>query len=85
MRQRRWLEWIKDYDFKINCHPSKANVVVDALSRKSIVELAALELSQPKLYMEFVWLRLEVVGEGAPIHLANLMGQSELLAKIKAA
>lgn len=35
MRQRRWLELIKDYDPTINYHPDKANVVVDALSRKA--------------------------------------------------
>ena len=47
MRQRRWLELIKDYDCEINYHSSKANVEADALSRKSTVELAALEISQP--------------------------------------
>jgi hypothetical protein len=41
VRQRRWLKLIKDYDCEINYHPSKANVVADALSRKSTVELAA--------------------------------------------
>jgi len=34
MRQRRWVELIKDYDCVIDYHPSKANVVADALSRK---------------------------------------------------
>ena len=34
MRQRRWLELLKDYDCTIEYHPGKANVVVDALSRK---------------------------------------------------
>jgi hypothetical protein len=35
MRQRRWLELIKDYDMEIHYHPGKANVVVDALSHKA--------------------------------------------------
>nr|GFD11851.1 putative reverse transcriptase domain-containing protein [Tanacetum cinerariifolium] len=34
MRQRRWLELLSDYDCDIHYHPGKANVVVDALSRK---------------------------------------------------
>nr|KYP41898.1 Retrotransposable element Tf2 [Cajanus cajan] len=36
MRQRRWMEFLKDYDFQLMYHPGKANVVADALSRKSI-------------------------------------------------
>ncbi|GKF66612.1 hypothetical protein Tco_0193129 [Tanacetum coccineum] len=34
MRQRRWIELFSDYDCEIRYHPSKANVVADALSRK---------------------------------------------------
>ncbi|GKG01815.1 hypothetical protein Tco_0306520 [Tanacetum coccineum] len=34
MRQRRWLELLSNYDCEIRYHPGKANVVVDALSRK---------------------------------------------------
>jgi hypothetical protein len=41
MRQRRWLELIKDYELEIHYHPGKANVVVDALSRKSQVHMMA--------------------------------------------
>jgi hypothetical protein len=41
MRQRRWLELIKDYELEIHYHPGKANVVVDALSRKSQVNMLA--------------------------------------------
>ena len=36
MRQGRWLEFLKDYDFSLNYHPDKTNVVADALSRKSL-------------------------------------------------
>ena len=35
MRQRRWMEYLEEYDFTLRYHPYKANVVVDALSRKS--------------------------------------------------
>jgi hypothetical protein len=35
LRQRRWLELIKDYNLKIHYHPGKANVVANALSQKS--------------------------------------------------
>ena len=35
MRQRRWIELLKDYDCRIIYQPSKANVVVDALSKNS--------------------------------------------------
>ncbi|WRX21060.1 Integrase [Theobroma cacao] len=43
LRRRRWLELIKDYDLVIDYHPGKANVVADALSRKSSSSLAALQ------------------------------------------
>jgi hypothetical protein len=69
----RWLELIKDYDCEINYHPGKANVVADALSRKSMVELATLGISQPRLIKELTRMRLEVVGKGVPVHLANLI------------
>ena len=35
IRQRRWLELVKDYNVEIHYHPGKANVVADALSQKS--------------------------------------------------
>jgi hypothetical protein len=34
MRQRRWLELIKDYELEVHYHPGKANVVADVLTRK---------------------------------------------------
>ncbi|GJU47317.1 putative reverse transcriptase domain-containing protein [Tanacetum coccineum] len=38
MRQRHWLELLSDYDCEIRYHPEKANVVVDALSRKERIK-----------------------------------------------
>ena len=45
LRQRRWLELIKDYELVIDYHPGKANVVADAFSRKSLFALRALNTS----------------------------------------
>ena len=42
LRQRRWMELIKDYDCLIDYHLGKANVVADALSRKSMQTLRVL-------------------------------------------
>ncbi|GJV44869.1 putative reverse transcriptase domain-containing protein [Tanacetum coccineum] len=38
MPQRRWIKLFSDYDCEIRYHPGKANVVVDALSRKERVK-----------------------------------------------
>jgi hypothetical protein len=43
MRQRRWLELIKDYDPSLQYHPGKANMVADALSRKVYVNFLSTE------------------------------------------
>ena len=42
LRQWRWMELIKDYDCVIDYHPGKANVVANALSRKTMQKLRAL-------------------------------------------
>ena len=47
MRQRSWLELIKDYDCEINYHHGKVNVVIDALSRKSTWSLPFLKFLNP--------------------------------------
>jgi hypothetical protein len=53
MRQRRWLELIKDYKLEIHYHPSKANVVADALSRKSQVNMLVAHPMSYELAKEF--------------------------------
>jgi hypothetical protein len=63
MRQRRWLELIKDYDFEVHYHPGKANVVADALSRKHC-NYVTLELKNETLCEEMRKLSLEVVKHG---------------------
>ena len=52
-RQRIWMELLKDYDCSILYHPSKANVVVDALSRKSVGSLAHISIERRLIIKEF--------------------------------
>ena len=55
MRQRRWMELLKDYDFSLQYHPGKANVVADALSRKPQTVIASLMVRE--------WRALETIAE----------------------
>ena len=55
MRQHRWMEFLEDYDFTLHYHPVKANVVADALSRKSRGALASIASRE--------WRMLETVGQ----------------------
>ncbi|KAA3465537.1 DNA/RNA polymerases superfamily protein [Gossypium australe] len=42
LRQRKWVEFLKDYDYMIEYHPDKPNVVADALNRKAMTDLRAM-------------------------------------------
>ena len=77
MRQRHWLELVKDYDCEINYHPGKANVVVEALSRKS--SLSALKILPNPLQNDICKAEIELVAG----KLANMTLHSTLLEKIK--
>jgi hypothetical protein len=61
LRQRRWLELIKDYDLGINYHPGKANVVADALSRMSHVSQLVVDSMPFELCEEFDKLNLRII------------------------
>ncbi|RVW72772.1 Transposon Tf2-12 polyprotein [Vitis vinifera] len=83
MRQRRWIELLKDYDCIIQYHPRKANVVVDALSRKSVGSLAAIRGCQRQLLDELRSLpvHFRVMGLGELV--ANFRVQPDLVGRIK--
>jgi hypothetical protein len=79
MRQRRWLELIKDYDLEVHYHPGKANVVADALSRKDHCNHIELEPVSDPLCEEMRRLNLEVVPQGS---LSALTAESNLYDRI---
>jgi hypothetical protein len=71
VRQRRWLELIKDYELEIHYHPDKANVVADALSRKSQFNMMVAHLMLYELAKEFDRLSLGLLNstQGVTIEL----------------
>nr|CAE04032.2 OSJNBb0068N06.8 [Oryza sativa Japonica Group] len=82
LRQRRWLELIKDYDVGIHYHPGKANVVADTLSRKSHCNTLGIRGIPPELNQQMEALNLSIVGRG---FLATLEAKPTLLDRIREA
>ena len=82
LRQRRWLELIKDYDMRLHYHPGKANVVADALSRKSHVNTLMIGDLPRELAENIRELCLEIVPR---VYVAALEIQSTLMDKIREA
>jgi hypothetical protein len=65
MRQRRWLELIKDYDLEVHYHPGKANVVADALSCKAHCHCLSIEAFNETLCYQMRNLNLEIIPQGS--------------------
>ena len=55
LRQRRWMEFMEDYDFELHYHLGKANVMANALSQKSVSSLASVAIRE--------WDMLDVIGK----------------------
>jgi hypothetical protein len=79
MRQRRWLELIKDYDLEIHYHPGKANVVADALSRKASCHCLTVRTPDTTLCQEMEKLNLGMIPYGT---LTQLKLESVVLQRI---
>nr|GEV74933.1 putative nucleotidyltransferase, ribonuclease H [Tanacetum cinerariifolium] len=83
MRQRRWLELLKDYDTNIQYHPGKANVVANALSKKSGM-LANLQI-EPKIIKDLERMDIDLCIRGTKGYCASLKIKSNLILRIKEA
>ena len=67
LRHRRWLELIKDCDLEVHYHLGKANVVADALSRKSYANELRMTPMPMELCVDFECLNLSFVTNGVEI------------------
>jgi hypothetical protein len=82
MRQRRWLEVLKDYDSKMFYHPAKANVVADALNRKSRDGETDSKVLIEQLAQQFAVVKIEEVLNGGPPILVALVVKPQSLYRI---
>ncbi|GJS20158.1 retrotransposon protein, putative, ty3-gypsy subclass [Tanacetum coccineum] len=84
MRQRCWLELLKDYDVYIQYHLDKANLVADALSIKNSGIMAC-----PKIQLEIIknleLMEVELVVRGSEGYIASLKIEPNLILRIKEA
>ena len=83
LRQRRWLELIKDYELIIEYHLGKANVVTDALSRKSSATLAHIRIAYVPLLMDIRALVINFDYDGHAALLANFVVRPSLVEQIR--
>jgi hypothetical protein len=86
MRQRRWLELLKDYDCTINYHPGKANVVVDALSRKNIAgNVSAMFTTKKELLLDLERVGVEMMVGEIQSYMSSLTLEPTLMEQIRTA
>ena len=81
MRQRRWMEFLEDYDFTLHYNPGKANVVDDALSRKSQEVLASIASREWRMLETVSQYRLEY-DEHAQSTLGSMMATPSLFIRV---
>ena len=83
MKQGRWIELLKNYDYIIQYHPRKANAVVDALSRKSIGSLVAIRGCQRRLIKDSRSLQVHIRVSDSRALVVNFRVQPNLVGRIK--
>nr|GFD29337.1 hypothetical protein [Tanacetum cinerariifolium] len=80
---KKGLELLKDYDTNIQYHPGKANVVADALSRKSGM-VAGIKVEE-EIIRDLERLGIEIFVSGQQGYWASLRIEPDLISRIKEA
>ncbi|XP_076929095.1 uncharacterized protein LOC143593280 [Bidens hawaiensis] len=84
MRQRRWLELLKDYDANIQFHPGKANVVADALIRKNFGVVSFLQI-EPRFILDLDRMGIGIQVGKSDNYLVRVQIEPDLITRIKKA
>ena len=81
MRQCKWMEYLEDYDFTLYYHPGKANIVANALSRKSRGGLASVASWERQMLKTVGQFRLQY-SDQAQGGLGSLVAMPSLLSRV---
>ena len=81
MRQRRWMEYMENYDFALHYHPGMANVVANALSRKSRGVLASIASREWQIFETMGQFGLQYIDQ-AQGNLGSLVATPSLLSRV---
>jgi len=82
MRQRRWMEFLKDYYFELLYHPGKANMVANVLSMKT-VHTTHLMINEVELLEKFMDMKLQVELGSKFIRCSTLTISSDFLDSVR--
>ena len=83
MRQKRWVEFLKDYDFTLKYHSGKANIVVDALSRKTLY-MASMMLKEYEMLERMRDLKLSMIVSPRSSKMSEVRIERDLEYRIRA-
>jgi hypothetical protein len=83
LRQRRWLELIKDYDLGINYHPGKSNVVANALSLRPHMSQLVVDSMPFQLCEEFNKLNLRIIANTEAVEMEVSSSLLQRFGKVK--
>ena len=79
LRQKRWMKYLEDYDFNLEYHLGKANVVANAFSRKSRGTMPCLAISEWKMLEQLGHFDVQYGRFEGWATLSTLVAQSTLL------
>lgn len=82
LRQRRWMEYLEDFQFTLSYHPGKANVVADALSRKSRGMMAKISVKKWDMVKTLNEFKIQVESQDTKAYLSAQKVMPKLMNEI---
>ena len=79
LRQRRWMEYLEDYDFELYYHSEKANVIADAPTRKSHSSIASLVMYEWKMIGQIGECKVDLYESGDQASMCFIVVQLTLI------